>query len=444
MGAVILVFLILFNASFVIVEMALVSSRRARLESMAAKGHRGARAALRLLDNPTGYLSTVQVGITVAGVLMGAFGEDAVAERLAERLREIPAIAPYAHAIALTVTVFTLTLVIIVAGELVPKRLAQIAPETFACLGARPMWAISRIAAPIVWLLSRSTNLILKLVPIRARPSEEHVVEDVKALVATGAEAGVLHKTEQQLVERVFKLSDLGVKALMVPRTDVQFLLIDDPIARVRAVAATSSHSHFPICKTGLDDLIGVVHIKDLVRRGLIAGADEPDGGDLGTGGLAQLVQPPLFVPESTPAIKMLETFRNEKTHIAFVLDEYGVLEGLVTLYDVIEALVGEVTRRGDVEDPSIVARGDGSYLLDGMLSVAELRDLLKVEELPHEKMAGYETLGGLIMTYLGRIPATGDNFTWNTFKFEVVDMDKARVDKVMVTIPQPAPAPQI
>jgi putative hemolysin len=429
MGIWIIIFLIVINGTFVLIEMALVSSRRGRLEARAERGDRGARVALRLLERPTMYLSTVQIGMTLTGVLLGAFGEEAVADKIAGRVRYwYPGLTEYAHVIGLGATVVSLTFVIIVAAELVPKRLAQIAPETFAALGSRPMWFMSRVCAPLVWALSASTNVILKVVPLRTRADQEMVVEDVKALVASGTETGVFHATEQQIVERVFRLSDQSVKAIMVPRTDVDILLVDDSVQRIRVVVATSSHSHFPVCKTGLDDLIGVVHVKDLVKQSLIGGGAEDEGVRL-----ADALQPPLFVPENTPAIKMLETFRKERTHIAFVLDEYGVLEGLVTLSDVVEALVGEVTRRGEVEDPEIVKRADGSYLLDGMLGVGELKELMGVDALPKEEEAGYETLGGLVMTYLGRIPATGDTFSWDRFKFEVVDMDKARVDKVML-----------
>lgn len=429
MAAALIILLIVVNGAFVLIEMALVSSRRARLEARAEKGQTGAKVALRLLDRPTLYLSTVQIGITLTGVLLGAFGEQAVAARIAAQLETIEAVKPFAHTIGLIVTVATLTVVIIVAAELVPKRLAQIAPEAFAIVGSRPMWLMSRVCAPLVWMLSAATDLILRVVPLRARNDDQMVVEEVRALVATGAEAGVVERAEQQIVERVFKLGELGVKAIMVPRTDVRFLLLSDSLQNVRTMAATSAHSHFPVCRTGLDDLVGVVHVKDLVRHGLIRG-DEAEADFK----LEPLVKPPLFVPESTSAISMLETFRERQTHIAFVLDEYGVLEGLVTLYDVLESLVGEVRRQGDVDDPSVVQRADGSYLLDGMLSVADLKELIGTTELPHEKMAGYETLGGMVMTYLGRIPAAGDAFEWKDYRFEVMDMDKARVDKVMMT----------
>lgn len=432
MGLWIIILLVVVNGAFVLIEMALVSSRRGRLEARAEKGDRGAKIALRLLENPTTYLSTVQVGITLTGVLLGAFGEESMAEHIAAEARLWnPQIAPYAHAIGLGVTVVTLTFVIIVAAELVPKRLAQIAPETFACLGARPMWIMSRVCRPLVWLLSASTNMVLRVVPFRPKRDQEMVVEDVRALLASGARTGVFQQAEQQIVERVFRLSDQSVKSVMVPRTDVDFLLLDDSPQRVRVVVATSSHSHFPVCKSGLDDLVGVVHVKDLVKLGLIAGVAE-EGDRLR---LADAIQPPLFVPESTPAIGMVETFRRKKTHIAFVLDEYGVLEGLVTLTDIVEALVGEVARQGDAEDPEIVKRADGSYLLDGMLGVRELKELMGVQSLPKEEEAGYETLGGMVMAYLGRIPAAGDAFTLDRFKFEVVDMDKARVDKVLLEV---------
>lgn len=441
MGLWIIILLILVNGAFVLTEMALVSSRRGRLEAraggMRGRGDRGARLALRLLDSPTTYLSTVQVGITLTGVLLGAFGEQTVAERVAEWVRRWdPDLSGYAHAIGLTVTVVTLTFFIIVVAELVPKRLAQIAPETFACLGARPMWIMSRVCRPLVWLLSASTNLILKLVPFRPKRDQEMVVEDVRSLLASGARTGVFRHAEQQIVERVFRLSDQGVKAVMVPRTDIDFLLLDDTPQRVRVVVAMGSHSHFPVCKSGLDDLVGVVHVKDLVKLGLMAEA----GGGGERWRLADAVRPPLFVPESTPAIGMVETFRRKQTHIAFVLDEYGVLEGLVTLGDIVEALVGEVARQGEVDEPEIVKRADGSYLLDGMLGVDELKELMGVGSLPKEEDAGYETLGGMVMAYLGRIPAAGDAFTLDRFRFEVVDMDKARVDKVLLEI---GPAPR-
>ncbi|MFN7022218.1 MAG: hemolysin family protein [Phycisphaerales bacterium] len=427
MGVWILILLILFNAAFVVIEMALVSSRRAMLEARAERGDRSARTAVRLLDRPNLYLSTVQIGITASGVLLGAFGEEAVAERLAAWMTgAFPPAAAYSAPIALAATVAGLTFVIIVLGELVPKRVAQMAPETIARVGARPMWIMSRVCRPLVWLLSAATNVVLRVVPVKdRRGSGEDAEREVRALIASGARSGLFHRAEQQIVERVFKLSDQSVKAVMVPRTEVEFLRLDETPQRIRAMLATSVHSHFPVCKTGLDDLVGVVHVKDLVRQTLVREEIR----------LSEVVKPPLFVPESTPAIEMVELFRKQRTHIAFVLDEYGVVEGLVTLYDVVEALVGEVQRQGEVDEPMIVKRPDGSYLLDGRLSIAELRDLMRVEKLPKEGLAGYETLGGLVMTYLGRIPATGDRFTWREFTFEVVDMDKARVDKVMLSV---------
>lgn len=430
MGLVIIL-LILANAGFVIVEMALVSSRPARLEARAVAGDRGAKAALWLLKSPTLYLSTVQVGITGIGIMIGAFGEEALANTLAQWITTTqPALEPYAHAIGLAATVATLTFVIIVVAELVPKRLAQTAPELFARLGSRPMVLMARICRPFIWLLSFSTDLVLKIIPLRARQAAgREVQQEIKAIIASGARTGTVHATEQHIVERVFRLGEQSVKAVMVPRTDIDFLLIDDSEQRIRVVIAAGSHSYLPVCRTGLDDLVGVVHVKDLVKASLIM----VDGENRFN--LAELVRPPVFVPESTPAIQMLETFKREKTHIAFVLDEYGVLEGLVTLNDVLEALVGEVSRAGDIEEPAIVKRADGSFLLDGMLAVGELKELLGVQTLPKEDLAGYETLGGLVMTYLGRIPATGDAFAWDRFKFEVVDMDKARVDKVLLII---------
>ncbi len=426
MGIWIIILLIALNGTFVLIEMALVSSRRSRLESRAERGDRGAKVALKLLETPTLYLSTVQIGITMTGILLGMFGEDSLTHQISGWLGTLsPGIAVYSHVIGTTITVSVLTFFMIVVAELVPKRIAQTSPEVFARLGSRPMWIMSRVCRPLVWLLTLSTELLLRLVPLRGRAgSDEEVQHEVTAMIASGRESGVFHEAEQRIVERVFKLSDQSVKAVMVPRTNIEFLLLEDSPEKIRNALALSAHSHFPVCNTGLDDLVGVVHVRDLVKQTLMHHELSLKG----------IVTAPLFVPESTPAIQMLDTFKREESHIAFVLDEYGVLEGLVTLYDVLEALVGEVRRQGDVDEPWVVRRPDGSYLLDGMLSVGDLKELVGVEKLPKEEMAGYETLGGMVMTFLGRIPAAGDRFEWQGYEFEVLDMDKARVDKVMLS----------
>ncbi len=431
-----LALLVLLNSLFVAAEMAVAASRRARLEAAAKSGSRSAQAALDLHAEPTRFLSTVQIGITLIGILSGAFGEAAIADRKTPHLSKVPGLEPYAHAVSLAVTVLILTFVTIVFGELVPKRLAQSAPETFAAFFARPMRLVSRVTAPLVWALSVTTDLILRMVPFKARAEHEGTEEEVRSLMRSGASMGVFHESEQQIVERVFALSDRTVKSLMVPRPDIDWLPADAGVHRIRVAVATSSHSHFPVCTMGLDDLIGVVHVKDLVKSGLIS--DDVR--------LSELVRKPMYVPETLPALKLLEMFRQRQDRIAFVLDEYGVLEGLVTLNDVVEAIVGEVTENGGGSpDPMVVKRADGSYLLDGMLPVDELRTLMfgpdgGAASLPKEDESNYETLGGFVLAQLGRIPATGDAFEFDRFAFEVVDMDRHRVDKVLLTIRNPGP----
>lgn len=433
MNLLIITVLIALSAIFVMAELSIVTSSRATLDARANKGSRGASAAIRLIDSPTRFLSMAQFVITLIGIFIGAFGEATVSDDLQTWLTGLGVATPGARFLALAMTVVLITTPILVLGELVPKRLAQINPEGMAAVLARPMLLISRISAPAVWALSGVTDLILRMLPFRAPDQASAAEEELRALIASGARSGVFHRAEHQMVERVFNLSDRSVKSLMVPRTDIDWISADAGAARIRVVIATSSHSQFPVCKTGLDDLIGVVHVKDLVKSGLIS--ENPD--------LAQLARPPMFVPESTPALKLLELFKESGNHLAFVLDEYGVLEGLVTLNDVVAAIIGDITRAEEREEPMVIRRKDGSYLLDGRLPVSELKALLGVERLPRDEEAGYETLGGFVMTFLGRIPSSGDLFPWGRHRFEVVDMDRARVDKVMVTpLKKPAPAP--
>ncbi|MBX3386953.1 MAG: HlyC/CorC family transporter [Phycisphaeraceae bacterium] len=421
--------LIMLNGVFAMTEAALISSRRARLEAMSARGSRGALRALALTDNPTRFLSTVQVGITLIGIGAGALGEKSIADQIEPLVRDLPLIGRYSGTTSSIIMVVILTYFSLILGELVPKRLALANPEGVSSVMAAPMNLIARLVRPLVALLSTSTDLLVRLFPARASASEAHAEAEVKALLASGAQQGVFHESEQRIVERVFRLSDQTARSLMVPRTEIDWLRADDPVGRVRVAVATSSHSHFPVCKGqgGLDDLIGVVHVKDLVKSGLITD-------DVNVG---QIARPPMFVPENTPALELLERFRQSREHIVFVADEHGTLEGLVTLNDVVTAIIGEVSRHDDDDDPMVVRRSESSFLLDGLLGVDELRRVMGLnddDELPKQE-EGYETLGGLVMTFLGRIPATGDVFTWNRYRFEVVDMDRKRVDKVMLTI---------
>lgn len=426
--------LLFINGLFVMAEMALVSTRKARLQASAARGDRSSQIALDLIEHPTRYLSTIQIVITVSGIGMGMFGEAAVADALRIQLEKVELLTRHAHVISVAITIFVLTIITLVFAELVPKRLGQMFPEGLARLLARPMDIFSRITSPLVSILSGFTNLILKLVPVSPSTGNEQAAEDeVRAIMASGAEEGVFHQSERQMVDRVLTLADQRIRTIMVPRPDIDFLDVTDNVQRVRVTLATSSHSHFPICDGGLDKLIGFVHVKDLVKNGLIS--DDIN--------LRSLARKPLFIPESTTAIRLMERFRSSGTHIAFVLDEYGGVVGLVTLNDIIEKLIGAAPIGSDNRDQMVVKRTDGSLLLDGMVSIPELKELMGTRALPKEDTGDYNTLGGFIMTSLGRVPATGDQFSFDGYTFEVMDMDRSRVDRVLLTMPPKVDEPE-
>lgn len=428
MAILILLVLIALNAVLVMSELAVVSARKVRLEQAAAKGSRGAKIALTLAASPTRFLSTVQGGITLIAIVSGAFGEAALSEHFTKAVEKVPWLGDHSHAIATVLVVLIITYLSLVIGELVPKRLALNAPERIATTVAPPMQALSRIFGPVVHFLSFSTDLILRIFPKKAEGAEIVTEEEIRGLIEQGTEAGVFNEQERELVDRVFRLGDQRVASLMVSRRDIVWLEADSSVDRIRLAVATSSHSHFPVCRGGLDHLIGVVHLKDMIQSGLLTQRID----------LRILARKPLFVPEAMPVLKLIDEFRRSQQHIAFILDEYGVLAGLVTLNDVVQGMLGQIGRAGEDADPSAVQREDGSWLLDGSLPVEELRELMEADSLPHEDRTSFQTLGGFVMTYLGRVPRTGDSFAYDRFKFEVVDMDRHRVDKVMLSFTGP------
>lgn len=431
---IIIIFVLLcLNGLLAMSEIAIVSAKKGRLEQAAQRGERGAASALNLAQSPTRFLSTVQVGITLIGILAGAFGEAAIADDLQRYFAQWPAFQPYARAIATTIVVLAITYFSLVIGELVPKRMALNHPEQIARLVAAPMQLLSRLTAPLVHFLSLSTDFVLLLLGSKSGRNEDVTEEDIRGMIEKGTEAGVIHETEQELVERVFKVGDLRVTALMIPRTEIDWLGADYPIERIRVAVAASSHSHFPVCRGGLDELIGVVHVKDMVKHGLMAGT---------TIDLTALAQRPMFVPETTLALDLLNQFKQGSRHLAFVVDEFGGIEGLITLNDIVEAIIGEIVLAGEEHAPMIVEREDGSWLIDGMLPIAELKRRLKLESLPKEDEADYQTVGGMVITQFGQIPRTGQRFELDQYTFEVIDMDRHRVDKVLVMRkPQAEPA---
>lgn len=416
--------LIIANGIFSGSEIAIVSSRRARLEQLAKKGDKDAKLALGLANSPNDFLSTVQIGITLIGILSGALGGATVATRLQGVLAGIPFINNYSEALSLGIVVTMITYLSLVIGELLPKRLALNNPEKIACAVASPMRFLSMITAPFVHFLGVSTELMLKLLAVKASEEPPVTEEEIKVMIDMGTQAGMFEEAEQDMVSRVFRLGDRPIKALMTPRTEIVWLDADTPIAENLQQVQESSYSRFPVGKGTLDNCLGIVRVKNLLSAKL---------GGVGIN-LETILQTPLYVPENSRALKVLELFKQSGTHIALVTDEYGGVEGLVTLNDLLEALVGELPEAEDRDDPMSVKREDGSWLLDGLMSIDELKDLFDKESLPDEEQEDYHTLAGFVIASLGHIPAAAEYFEWGGLKFEVVDMDGIRVDKVLVT----------
>jgi putative hemolysin len=415
--------LIFANGVFSMSEMAVVSARKVRLQQLANQGDVNARAALQLAESPNHFLSIVQVGITLINILNGVFGGATIAKRLEEYVKLVPVLANYSGAIAFGVVVLLITFFSLIVGELVPKRLALNNPEKIAALVAVPMRALASIASPIVYLLSASTDLVLRILGITPSTEPQVTEEEIKILIEQGTEAGTFEEAEQDMVERVFRLGDRPVSYLMTPRPDIVWLDLEDPPEENREKMVESAYSRYPVCQEGLDNVLGVIPVTDLLARSF---RGEPL--DL-TVGLRQ----PVFVPESTRGLKVLELFKQTITHMALVVDEYGVIQGLVTLNDIMSEIVGDVPAGPGQEQPEAVQREDGSWLVDGMLPIEEFLELFDLDELEPEERGSYQTLGGLVITHLGRIPAAADHFEWEGMRFEVMDMDGNRVDKVLV-----------
>lgn len=420
----ILILLIATNGVFAMSEMAIVSARKARLQQSADDGDEGARAALALAEAPNVFLSTVQIGITLIGILAGAFGGATLAGRIAATVEPIRWLAAYADEIGIGMVVLLITYLSLVIGELAPKRLALSHAETIAARVARPMYALARLTAPVVYVLSASTDLLLRVVGARSSLEPPVTEEEIKIMIAQGAKVGVFDEAEKDLVTGVFRLAERRVSTLMTPRPEIVWFDINEPPQEIWRQMAASGHSAFPIYEGAVDNVLGIVNAKDLWARTV---AGQPID-------LRQALVPPLFVPESMAALRVLELLREKRRHLALVIDEFGSIQGLVTLFDVLEAIVGEMPSAAPWDEPEVVRREDGSWLLDGALPVDEMRELLDLDRLPDQERGAYETLGGFVMMMLGRIPTAGERFEWEGYCFEVMDMDRLRVDKVLVT----------
>ncbi len=405
-------------------EIAVVSARKVRLEQLADRGNRKARMALKLANAPNDFLSTVQIGITLIGILSGAVGGATLAQRLKPVFDDIPALQPYSEGISVAIVVTVITYLSLVIGELVPKRIALNAPEQIACTIARPMRFLSRLTTPLVNILGISTETLLNLLGIKASDEPDITEEEIKVLIRQGAESGMFEEAEHAMVERVFRLGDRPIKAMMTPRTEVIWLDIESAPTENLEKVMGSNHSRFPIGQGSLDRCLGVIRGTTLLTAHL---SDQ----DIN---LEALLQPPLYVAESTRALNVIKQFKQTGVHIALVTDEYGGIEGIVTLNDLMEAIVGDLPSLEDREEPLIIQREDGSWLLDGLLDINELKDLLEKDLLPGETSNIFHTLGGFVIYFLGHIPKSSEYFEWSGLRFEVVDMDGARVDKILVT----------
>jgi putative hemolysin len=433
MDIVLLLLLILLNGVFAMSEMAVVSSRKSRLQNLADDGSPGAGSALILHQEPSGFLSTIQVGITSVGILSGAIGEAALADPLAAWLGSFATIEPYARAVALTLTVIGLTYFSVVVGELVPKRLALLAPEGIATLIARPMMILARLAHPLVMVLSGSSATILRLLGARRKEEPPVTDDEIKVLMEQGAEAGVFHESEQEIVSNVLRLDEQRISAIMTPRREMFVIDLEEDEEIVWQQLKETSYSRVVVCRNGLEHVLGVLQTGDLLKKAL--------GGDRVTlADLESLLRPPLYVPETVSTTQLLESFRRARLQFALLIDEYGDVQGVVTLTDVLAAIVGELSVPEAPEDRDMLQREDGSWLVDGDVGIERMKSVLDIfDDLPGEDENSFNTLGGFIMHTLGRVPAPTDHFEAAGWRFEVMDMDRNRVDKVLLSV-QPPP----
>lgn len=428
LNAAVILGLILLNGFLSLSELAIVSSRRFRLEQLAGEGNRQAKRALALLDQPTHFLSTVQVGITLVGILAGALGGAALAEPLARLLDRIAWLEPYSGAISFGAVVVLITYGALVFGELVPKRVALHNPERIALRVAGPMTLLSRLTSPLVQLLAASTNAVLRVMPLKDSERAPVSEADIAGLLEQGTTAGVFEEAEQDIIENVFWFGDRPLHTLMTPRRDVAWLDLETSPDVLQARLSEHAHSYVVVSRGDLDEVEGIISSRDLLLAQLQGDTDP-----------RALLQQPLFFPEAMSALAALEAFKESGAHLGLVVDEYGSVEGLLTLRDLLEALVGNIPTPQEMEAPKAVQRDEGSWLLDGLLPVDDFKELFDIGPFEDAPLEQHATLGGFVVAQLGHLPATAESFEWSGLHFEVVDMDGARVDKVLVAARPPA-----
>ncbi|MBA4424114.1 MAG: hypothetical protein C0390_13620 [Syntrophus sp. (in: bacteria)] len=415
--------LVIINGVLAMAEMALVSSKKSRLQHLADNGDIGARKALDALNDPNRFFSSIQIGITLVGILAGVFGGATVAKSLGEWLSVLPAVGRYGHTIGIIVVVVGITYLSLVLGELVPKRLALNHPEKISSFMAVPMNFLARITAPFVFLLGFSTNAVLMILRVRPKGEHSHTEDEIKILIEESTQAGIFERDEQDFANRALSLGDIDINDLMTPRPDIVSLDIDDRPEEIWGKVTTSGHSQFPVYKRDPDNIVGMVLIKDLLAQSVAGKAQD----------LQSILLPPFFVPESLQVLKALELFKQSGKHVALVIDEYGTVQGIVTLHDIFEALVGDIPSPESAGDSEAFRREDGSWLIDGLLPVDKFKELFDIDVLPQEDTGHHHTIAGFMLLHFNQIPVTGSYFEWDRWRFEVIDMDGNRIDKVLV-----------
>lgn len=420
----IILLLIVVNGVFALAEVAVLASRKARLQQLAKEGGHKARAALELAESPNRFLSTVQIGITLIGVLAGAFGGATIAKEIAAYLKAFPSLSPHADSIALGLVVLVITYLSLVIGELVPKRIALHSPERIASLVALPMQWLSALVSPLVSFLTLSTDVVTHLIGLRASKEPPVTEQEINVMIEQGTQAGVFEPAEHTMVKRVFRLGDRTVGSLMTVRQDIVWMDMDDSLDENLKILTSNVYSRVPVCRGDLDNVEGILRAKDLLNQCLVCGI--PD--------IKDVLQEPMFVPETLPALKLLEKMKESRTHIILVVDEYGTVKGLVTLNDILEAIVGDMPSLDETDEPYAVQREDGSWLLDGMLPMDEFKEIFGLGRLSDEEPGRYLTLSGYVLTKMGRIPTAGDTFEADGLRFEIMDMDGNRIDKILVS----------
>lgn len=418
---VILVLLIILNGLFVMSEIALVSARKSRLEHMADKGDEKARTALDLANNPEIFLSAAQIGITLIAIITGVYSGERFGKDLQPYVEQVAFLKPYARTIGTSIVVIIVTFLTIIFGELIPKRIGMLKAERIARLVAAPMKVFAKSTHPIVWLLNKTSNLFFRLFNIRSSKDESVTEEEIKAIISEGTEQGTIEEAEQEIIERVFHLGDRNITSLMTHRSDIVWFELEDSEDTIKEKITKEPHTVYPICDGAIDHIKGIVSIKDLYVT--------PDNIHF-----RAIMKPALFVPENNTAYQLLEKFKETKTHSCFVVDEYGSLLGLITLNDILEAIVGDIPQP-DISDYEIKKREDGSFLVDAQIPFYDFLTRFEKTEWMNEGEQEFDTLAGFILHELERIPQTGDKMEWRDFKFEILDMDAQRIDKVLVVI---------